>query len=88
MSCRNKSLASVRKTPCTLFNKTAPAVPGRYYWGEYNCEVDVIKRGKYLYVTPPGPAAVEVRVSPRIAGTWLPAFRPFKDTSNDGGFVQ
>lgn len=72
VKCKGSALASVRKKPCTLFNKTAPVTPGRYYWSEYKCEVDVIKRGRYLYVTPPGSVAVEVRVSPRIAGTWQP----------------
>jgi hypothetical protein len=48
----------------------APDEPGRWFWTEWNCEVEVYKkpRGKYLYVTPPG--GVEIRITDKIAGGW------------------
>lgn len=51
-----------------------PTEPGAYYWSEWKATVDVTKRGKYLYVTPPG--GVEVRITPYIAGTFKPQQEP------------
>jgi len=47
-------------------NPTTPTLPGRYYWTEWKAEVEVIKRGRTLYVTPPG--GVELKITPSIAG--------------------
>ena len=50
------------------FNSTAPTKPGVYYWSEYKCNVEIIKLGKFLYVTPPINGGVEIKVTSRIAG--------------------
>lgn len=43
-----------------------PDHPGLYYWSEWKCLVNVVMRGKGLYVTPP--KGIEVRITPNIAG--------------------
>jgi hypothetical protein len=48
--------------------KTLPADAGRYYWTEWAMYVDVYRRGRHLYTKIPG--GVEVRVTPRIAGSF------------------
>lgn len=51
---------------------TLPTEPGPYYWSEWKTVVDVYRKrgGKYLYVKPP--SGTEVRISPFIAGTFVP----------------
>lgn len=66
-----------RKPP--LPNKQAvnssklPTVPGMYFWDAYDQLVIVYKKkgGKALYVTPPGVNAIEVKITPRIAGKFI-----------------
>lgn len=54
--------------------KVVPTEPGRYYWTEWACYVEVYcktkthKPGGRLYVQVPG--GIEVRVTPRIAGSF------------------
>lgn len=47
-----------------------PEVPGMYYWTEWDCIIKIYSkpRCKGLYVTPPGASAVEVKITPFIAG--------------------
>jgi hypothetical protein len=54
-----------------VVDRKIPTEPGRYWWSEWKCNVDVYRKrgGRHLYVTPPG--GVEVRVSHKIAGTFL-----------------
>lgn len=73
MTIGKRGLASVRRKPCTYYNQDIPKTPGVYYWIEWGENVEVIKRGKHLYVTPPIAGGIEVRVSGRIAGHFLPA---------------
>lgn len=51
-----------------------PKGPGLYYWSAWKAVVRVYKKkgGRHLYVKPPGARAVEVRISPRIAGEFTP----------------
>lgn len=46
-----------------------PDAPGKYFWDQYGCVVDVYRRGPMLYVKPPG--GIEVRISKRIAGIFI-----------------
>lgn len=50
--------------------RTLPSTPGLFYWTEWKSNVDVTRRGRHLYVTPPG--GIEVRVTHRIAGSFQP----------------
>lgn len=54
-------------------SRQLPTKPGIYWWSTWKALVEVVKRGSALYVTPPARTAVEVRISPRIAGefTWV-----------------
>lgn len=47
-------------------NLHVPSCPGEYYWSEWKCKVFITRRGKTLYVTPPG--GIEIKVTPFIAG--------------------
>lgn len=48
--------------------------PGEYFWTTWNAHVQVFKKkgGRHLFVTPPGPHAVAVKVSHRLAGELVP----------------
>jgi hypothetical protein len=48
-----------------------PSEPGMYWWDEWDCKVEVKKRGNSLYVTPPAKTAVEVRITNNIAGNFF-----------------
>lgn len=50
--------------------RTVPTEPGEYYWDHWKANVRLVQRGRALYVTPPAKNAVEVRVTPNIAGTF------------------
>lgn len=54
----------------SIGKKSIPVEPGEYYWSEWACMVRVYRKGRgaHLYVCAPG--GLEVRVSPRIAGTF------------------
>lgn len=52
---------------------TIPTKPGTYYWDEWGAHVKVVKRGKVLYVTPPGANRIEIKVTPNIAGVFVEA---------------
>lgn len=45
-----------------------PDHPGLYYWSEWKCLVTVELRKGGLFVTPPGPGSVEIKITPNIAG--------------------
>jgi hypothetical protein len=47
-----------------------PTFPGKWYWTAWHSTVTVVKRGNSLYVTPPCTGAVEVKVTPNIAGSF------------------
>lgn len=51
--------------------KNIPSEPGIYHWSTWEAKVRVYKKkgGKHLYVAPP--RGVPVRVTHRIAGTFL-----------------
>lgn len=55
--------------------KTLPASPGMYYWTEWGMVVQVYAKGKgdRLYTKIPG--GLEVRITPRIAGSFIAATR-------------
>lgn len=55
--------ANVKARP---INPTAPTAPGRFFWSEWNAEVEVFKKGRKLFVTPPG--GVTIPVTPHLAG--------------------
>lgn len=57
-----------------------PTFPGKWYWTAWHSTVEVVKRGKSLYVTPPCTGAVEVKVTPNIAGS----FRAVPPKETDG----
>lgn len=59
--------------------KVLPTAPGKYYWTEWACYVQVYSKrgGRHLYVCIPG--GVEVRVTARIAGSFIALQEP-----NDG----
>jgi hypothetical protein len=61
-----------------------PAMPGRYFWDAHGTHVEVYRKPGVdgLYVTPPGAHAVEVRVTARIAGTFV---RVSKRTPENAG---
>ena len=50
-----------------------PTKPGRYFWSEYGQVVELVKKrgSKSLFVTPPIKGAVQIRVTDRIAGTFV-----------------
>lgn len=50
-----------------------PTKPGRYFWDEWGTVVTLYSKrgGKHLYVVPPGKGSIEIRVSARIAGTFV-----------------
>lgn len=50
-----------------------PDKPGTYFWDTWGTYVEVYKKpgGRHLYVKPPVPNAVEVRISDRIAGNFI-----------------
>jgi hypothetical protein len=48
-----------------------PVSPGEYYWDHWRAKVSVVKRGSSLYVTPPCKGAVEVKITPNIAGNFV-----------------
>ncbi len=51
-----------------------PTEPGDYFWTEWQAMVRVYGKGgtgKRLYVKPPCPGAIEIRITPRIAGKFL-----------------
>lgn len=50
-----------------------PTLPGMYFWDAWGSDVEVIKRGRHLYVTPPCKGAVEIRVTEMIAGNFVRA---------------
>lgn len=47
-----------------------PTEPGRYYWSEWKAFVDVVRKGRSLFVTPPASTAVEVKITNNIAGSF------------------
>lgn len=55
-----------------LLHHDIPTLPGLYYWDAYKQNVELYRKGrcKRLFVTPPIRGAVEIRVTPRIAGTF------------------
>lgn len=50
----------------TIARADIPDHPGLYYWSEWKSLVQVVMRGRSLYVTPPN--GVEVKITPNIAG--------------------
>lgn len=50
-----------------------PTEPGKYFWDAYGQVVELYKKSrcKGLFVTPPIRGAVEIRVTPRIVGTFV-----------------
>lgn len=52
----------------TAARKDIPDHQGLWYWSEYKCLVNVVLRRGGLYVTPPMKGAIEVKITPNIAG--------------------
>lgn len=66
-----KSRRQPRLTVCAPHHRKAlPDKPGVYFWDAWGEYVTVYKKPRFggLFVKPPVPNAVEVRITPRIAG--------------------
>lgn len=48
-----------------------PTKPGKYFWDEWGAVVDITKKGRSLWVTPPTAGAIPVRISRRTAGIFV-----------------
>lgn len=48
-----------------------PNEPGTYFWSEWGANVQVTKRGRFCYVTPPGRNRMEIKITKRIAGCFV-----------------
>lgn len=62
----------------TLNRSTLPTRPGAYYWDTWDAVVNVYTKPhrKGLFVTPPCRGAIEVRITPYIAGTFREVSAP------------
>lgn len=70
MSKMSRVPSKVRRS----ITKPLPTVPGVYFWDTWGAPVEVYKKkgGRRLYVTPPIVGGIEVCISGRIAGTFVP----------------
>lgn len=69
MNKRSDPRAAMRRLP-KFATDGKPVAPGLYWWDTWKAEVAVVKRGRSLFVTPPG--GVRVAVTARLAGTLRP----------------
>lgn len=65
---------SIRKIDYRRLADPIPTKPGRYFWSEYGQVVELTRKrgGKHLYVIPPIAGAIQIRVTNRIAGSFVP----------------
>lgn len=66
------TMAGARKFP-KLDSMGNPIMQAYYKWTAWSAVVQVMKRGRKFYVTPPG--GVEIQVTARTAGEFIPTER-------------